>query len=80
MDIGEKVRQFIRQNFYTAAAVELADDTSLLDAGIVDSTGILEVVTFLETEFGFKIDDSELLPDNLDSVGAIVGFVQRKRV
>lgn len=79
MDIGNRVRQFIQQNFYTAAAAQIADDTSLLDAGIVDSTGVLEVVTFLEAEFGIKVDDSELLPENLDSIGNIVAFVERKR-
>lgn len=79
MDISDKVRQFIQQNFYTASATQMADETSLLDAGIVDSTGILEVVTYLETEFGIKVDDSELLPENLDSIANIVGFVQRKK-
>jgi acyl carrier protein len=79
MDIGAKVRQFIQQNFYTASSVQLADDTSLLDAGIVDSTGILEVVTFIEGEFGIKVDDSELLPENLDSIANITAFVQRKK-
>jgi acyl carrier protein len=79
MDISDKVRAFIQKNFYTASTARLDDETSLLDAGIVDSTGVLEVVTYLESEFGIKVDDSELLPENLDSIANITAFVQRKK-
>ena len=79
MDIAEQVRAFIQQNFYTAATARLDDGTSLLDAGIVDSTGVLEVVGYLENEFGIKVDDSELLPENLDSIASITAFVRRKK-
>ena len=78
MDTADKVRQFIKDNFYAASASDLTDDASLLDLGIVDSTGILEVVAFLEDEFGISVDDAEMLPENLDSIQNIVTFVGTK--
>jgi acyl carrier protein len=79
MDIAEKVRGFIKENFYAASSAELTDDVSLLDLGIVDSTGILEVVAFLEEQFDITVDDAEMLPENLDSIENIVAFVNRKK-
>jgi acyl carrier protein len=78
MDIAGKVRSFITTNFYVVDAASLHDDTSLLDRGIVDSTGVLEVIAFLETEFGIRIADEEMLPENLDSISRIGAFIQRK--
>lgn len=78
MDNAEKVRQFIKENFYAASSSDLTDDASLLDLGIVDSTGILEVVAFLEEAFDITVDDAEMLPENLDSIQNIVAFVERK--
>lgn len=78
-DIKEKVRQFIISNFYVADPTSLKDDASLLDAGIVDSTGVLEVINFIESEFGVTVDDAEMVPENLDAVNHIVGFVQKKK-
>lgn len=78
MDTADKVRQFIKENFYAANATDLSDEASLLDLGIVDSTGILEVVAFLEEAFEISIDDAEMLPENLDSIQNIVAFVGRK--
>lgn len=78
MSTSERVRQFIETNFYIADKSQLLDDTSLLEKGMVDSTGIMEVVTFLESEFGVKVDDTEILPENLDSIARISAFVGRK--
>jgi acyl carrier protein len=77
-DIAKRVREFITTNFYVATG-ELADDASLLEQGVVDSTGVLEVIGFLEKEYGIQVDDAEMVPDNLDSIGAIVAFVARKK-
>ena len=77
--IREQVRAFISKNFYLPDPAALTDDASFLDGGIVDSTGILEVVAFLEETFKIQVNDEELVPQNLDSVGAIVSFVQRKQ-
>jgi len=78
MTTAEKVRKFITENFYVADKDALTDDASLLDRGIIDSTGVLEVVAFLESEFGITVDDSELLPENLDAIGRIAAFVEKK--
>ena len=78
MDIKQQVKAFITSNFYIADPSALADDASLLDQGIIDSTGILEVIMFLEDTFGFKVSDSEMLPENLDSIVSIAAYVTRK--
>ncbi|MBK8171143.1 MAG: acyl carrier protein [Sandaracinaceae bacterium] len=79
MDSKERVRQFILKNFYVADPASLADETSLLDQGIIDSTGVLEVIAFIEDEFGIKVEDEEMLPENLDSIHRIVDFIARKK-
>ena len=79
MEIKEQVRQFIVSNFYVADPASLNDDASLLDAGIVDSTGVLEVITFIEGTFGVTVEDAEMLPENLDAVNRISAFVQKKK-
>lgn len=79
MTTAETVRKFITENFYVADKDALTDDASLLDRGIIDSTGVLEVVAFLESEFGITVDDSELLPENLDAIGRIAAFVEKKK-
>ncbi|MEZ0313048.1 MAG: acyl carrier protein [Myxococcota bacterium] len=75
---GEKVRAFILKNFYVANASDLVDSASLLDGGIVDSTGILEIIMFLEEEFKLKVADAEMIPANLDSVDNLAAYVRRK--
>ena len=77
--IKEKVLAFITTNFYVADPSTLGDATSLLDTGIVDSTGIIELVAFLETELGVTVEDEEMVPQNLDNLAAIVAFIARKR-
>jgi acyl carrier protein len=79
MEILERIRQFIITNFYVADPAALADDTSLLDQAIIDSTGVLEVIGYIEKEFDITVEDSEMLPENLDSIGRIAAFVARKR-
>jgi len=79
MTTAEEIRKFITTNFYVADPAKLADDASFLDQGIIDSTGVLEVVTFLEDKFGIVVGDSEMLPENLDSLKNLTAFVERKR-
>jgi acyl carrier protein len=79
MSIKDSVRQFIRENFYVGNPDALADDASLLEHGIVDSTGILEVVAFLETKFGIQVADADMVPENLDTIAGMITFVERKR-
>lgn len=79
MQIREPVRSFISSNFFLPESSELADASSLLDQGIIDSTGVLELILFLEETFSITVEDSEMLPDNLDSVDSITAFVTRKK-
>lgn len=79
MDTRTEVRQFILTNFYVPPGETLEDSASLLDSGLVDSTGILEVISFIESHFGIKVADSEMLPENLDSVTRITRYVERKK-
>lgn len=78
-EIDRSVRQFIEDNFlFREDRAELTDKDSLLDAGLIDSTGILELVAFLESEFAISVADSEIVPENLDSIGTIVAYVVSK--
>lgn len=80
MSIEDKVRECILDNFlFTDDQSVLSNEDSFLDKGIIDSTGILEVIFFLEEEFGVKVDDEEMVPENLDSVNNIVKFVNKKQ-
>jgi acyl carrier protein len=75
----EQLRKFITDNFLFGRPIELSDDDSLQDAGIIDSTGVLELVTHIEETYGIQVRDSELLPENLDSINRLAGFLSRKR-
>ena len=74
----QQIRDFIIQNFLFGDAGKLDDSASMLDKGIIDSTGILEVVQFLEDTFKISVLDEELLPENLDSVTNIAAYLDRK--
>jgi acyl carrier protein len=78
MKHAQQIRDFVVSNFLFGDASALQDDTSFLNSGIVDSTGILELVMFLETTYGIKVDPQEMLPENFDSVSRVVAFVTRK--
>ncbi len=77
-DVRDRVRQFITTAFYVPNPAQLSDTMSLLDTGIVDSTGLLEIIGFLQSEFGVAVEDDEIMPENLDGVSRIVGYVERK--
>ncbi len=74
----DKVRSFIVENFLFGNDGGLLDDSSFLEEGIIDSTGILELVSFLEEEFGIAVKDEELIPENLDSIANVAGYLERK--
>jgi acyl carrier protein len=73
------IREFVTTNFYVADPAQLRDDESLIDAGIIDSTGVLEVAAFLEERFGVRVDDADFRRENLDSIQRIEAFVARSR-
>jgi acyl carrier protein len=68
----QTIRKFIIDNYLFGEEDKLGNEDSFMETGIIDSTGILELVRFLESTYGIKIADEELLPDNLDSVNKIV--------
>ncbi|MHC4944403.1 MAG: acyl carrier protein [Planctomycetota bacterium] len=75
-----EVRQFIVDNFLFGQEDEnLTNDVSLLQSGTIDSTGVLELVMFIEERYQVKIQDDELLPENLDSIQNVAAFIQRKK-
>ena len=80
-EIMIKVKEFIKHNFLLIeGAVDIDDDTSFFEKGVIDSTGVLELIDFLEETFSIVIENEEVVPDNLDSYNRIVQFILRKRV
>ena len=77
MEITVIVRNFLIENFLFEDDENLKDDTSLLENGIIDSTGMLELITFIEETYGISLDDDEMVPENLDSISNITEFIQR---
>jgi acyl carrier protein len=78
-DISAQIKTFIIDNFLFGDGNGLEEGTSFLDSGIIDSTGILELLTYLEETFGISVADDELVPENLGSITNIVGYLKRKR-
>ncbi len=78
MEGSEKIRAFVVDNFLFGDGSRLTDDTSFLEERIIDSTGILQIISFLEEEFAIKINDDEILPENLDSLNHITAFLNSK--
>ncbi len=77
-DMKNKVKEFIIENFLFGNANGLRDDTSFLEEGIIDSTGILELINFLEENFSITVKDEELIPENLDSINNVNAYLARK--
>jgi len=77
--IAREIKDFVVTNFlFGQPGPDLANDQSFLESGVIDSTGVLELVAFLEERWGISVADRELLPENLDSVQNVTGFVSRK--
>jgi acyl carrier protein len=73
-----EIRKFISEKFLFGDNNELKSDTSLLEAGIIDSTGVLELLSYLEEQFKIKVNDDELVPENLDTIASICVFLGKK--
>jgi acyl carrier protein len=76
--IDQTVRDFVVENFLYRDEEPLGADTSFLETGLIDSTGVLELVGFLEETFEIKVADDEIVPENLDTLARITAYVQRK--
>ncbi len=78
-DVRPVLRKFVIDSFlFGQGGASLKDDDSFLEKGIIDSTGVLELVAFVEEKYGFKIADQELVPANLDSIHNVVKFIEAK--
>jgi acyl carrier protein len=78
MERQQQIRAYILENFLLGQDGGFGDEESLLGAGIVDSTGVLEIVGFLEKTFSIELQDEDMVPENLDSIRNLASFVDRK--
>jgi acyl carrier protein len=79
-DVRVRVRRFLDESFGASVEVEkLADDESLQQSGVIDSFGVLSLITFIESEFDVHVSDAEVIPENLDSVSRIVAYIEGKQ-
>ena len=79
--VRDELFRIIRDNFIAGRSdVELGFEDSLIEGGVIDSTGVLELVTFIEERFGIKVEDEELVPENLDSIKNLLDFLHRKGI
>jgi acyl carrier protein len=80
MESKKEIRNFVIENFlYGKDDNTLSDDVSFLEKGIIDSTGVLELVSFIEDKYGFSVSDDELVPDNFDTLNKLSAFVSNKK-
>ena len=80
MSVHDEIRQFIIDNFLMGQDSDsLKDDSSFLEEGVIDSTGVLELVGFLEENYEIKVEDEELIPENLDSIKNICAYLELKK-
>lgn len=78
--LEETLRRFVVENFlYGDQRVPLDRDDSFSDKGIIDSTGVLELVTFVESKFGIVVADEEVIPENFDSISRLIRYIERKQ-
>jgi acyl carrier protein len=77
-DLRSRIRDFVVGNFYIPSPKELDDTSSLVEAGVVDSTGVMEIIAFLASSVGVTVEDDEIVPENLDSIERITRYVARK--
>jgi acyl carrier protein len=81
LDSKKLIRDFIVENALLGSAdAELRDDDSFLEKGIIDSTGVLELVSFVEEEFAIEVKDEELIPENFDSISTLSEYITRKKI
>lgn len=77
-DFESEIRQFLVSNFLFGEEKPLSADESLLEAGLIDSTGVLELISHIEARYRIKVHDDELIPENLDTIANICAFLNKK--
>ena len=81
MNIESQIRDYIAKNLlFSSNGFQYSDDTSFLEEGIVDSQGVMELVLFVEDAFHISVEDTEIIPDNFDSVSKLAGYIRQKMV
>ena len=79
MSVEMDLRNYVLENYlFTDDQSQLKNEDSFMDKGIVDSTGILEIITFIEDEYDMSVEDSEMIPENLDSINNLVKYLEKK--
>jgi acyl carrier protein len=77
--VQQELRKFIFENFmFGTEDVQLSPDDSLVEKGLIDSTGVLELIAFIEKRYGIRIEDEEVIPENLDSINLLTRFIEKK--
>ncbi|CDZ26462.1 MULTISPECIES: acyl carrier protein [Neorhizobium] len=76
--IENSVREFIAENFLFRADAQVSNNQSLLESGVIDSTGVLELIAFLEQTYGITVADEEIVPENLDSIDNMTSYLSTK--
>ncbi|CDN46289.1 acyl carrier protein [Neorhizobium galegae] len=76
--IENSVREFIAENFLFRADAQVSNNQSLLESGVIDSTGVLELIAFLEQTYGITVADEEIVPENLDSIDNMTSYLTTK--
>ena len=77
-EISKSIRHFVKEHFIKGKNLKIDDDSSFIETGIIDSTGVMELVSFLEEKFNIIVDDMEIVPENLESTNRITNFVRSK--
>jgi len=78
-DVTTQLRAYVDETFLFGIDTDYSDDDSFMENGIIDSTGVLELIAHLERTFGFKVRDEDLVPENLDSIAGLVRFIEGKQ-
>jgi acyl carrier protein len=80
MDVESALKEFIRENFLARKGkTDISNEETLLDTGLVDSAGIFELTSFVERTFGIEVDDTEIVPENFESINSLAAFIRSKR-
>ena len=79
MDIEARIRRFVAETLlFSGDGFDHSDDASFLESGMIDSLGVMDLVTFVQSSFGVAVDPAEITPDNFDSVNKLAGYIRRK--
>jgi acyl carrier protein len=80
MPVETQIKDYIAKNLlFSSDGFNYSDEASFLEEGIVDSQGVMELVLFVEENFGIQVKDTEIIPDNFDSISKLSAYIQRKR-